>query len=94
MKRIKSIIFLLSLATFNFSWADTVCFDVQGMTCPLCPFTIKTAIEKLSGIKKVTTSLEKKNAVVDFDAKKTNVIEIKKSIDGAGSYAATQKNCN
>ena len=35
-------------------------FAIENMTCALCPVTVKTAMEKVAGVKSVT---------VDFDAK-------------------------
>lgn len=69
-----------------------VCFKVDGMTCTLCPITVKLAIKKVKGVERVKTSLEKHEAVVDFDPQITNVSQIKKAIDDVG-YEANEKFC-
>jgi mercuric transport protein len=86
-----SILTLAGLVTSN-AWADKACFDVQGMTCATCGLTVKSAVKKLNGIKEVTASVEKKNAVVQFDSKQTNVEAIRKAIDNVG-YKATPQDC-
>jgi len=68
------------------------CFAVDGMTCAACTVTLKAAVKKLDGIKKVTASVEDKTAVVIFDLSKTNSEAIKNKIDSTG-YKATVKQC-
>lgn len=68
------------------------CFGVEGMTCAACTVTLKAAVKKLDGIKKVTASVEDKKAVVTFDVSKTNAESIKSKIDSTG-YKATVKQC-
>lgn len=45
----------------------TVALDVQGMTCPVCPLTVKKALERLSGVQKVEVDYASKTAMVQFD---------------------------
>lgn len=83
---------LASLGIVNSAWAEKACFDVQGMTCATCGLTVKSAVKKLNGVKEVKASVEKKNAVVQFDPKGTSVEAIQKAIDKVG-YKATPQNC-
>jgi mercuric ion binding protein len=62
------------------------------MTCAACTVTLKAAVKKLDGIRKVTASVEDKNAVVTFDVSKTNSEAVKSKIDSTG-YKATVKQC-
>jgi len=69
------------------------CFNVEGMTCSSCTVTTKVAIKKLDGIMEMNVSLEKKNAVISFNPKKTNPMEIKSKINSVG-YKATEVQCS
>jgi len=42
-------------------------FEVQGMTCDGCAGTVRTAIEKVPGVKSCDVSWEKNQAVVEAD---------------------------
>lgn len=95
MNKMKKIILALAMSCFgyvNLALADQACFQVEGMTCATCPVTVKAAVKKLKGINEIKTSLEEKNAVVDFDSQKINADEIQKAIDGTG-YKATSQEC-
>lgn len=76
----------------GFARADKACYDVQGMTCATCGVTVKAAIKKLNGIQEAKASVEKKNAVVQFDPNQTSVEAIEKVIDETG-FKATVKEC-
>lgn len=71
---------------------QTVCYEVQGMTCAACSVTLKTAVKKLNGIESVQVSVGENAAQVVFDPSKTNADDIKKQIDSTG-YQATSKQC-
>jgi len=68
---------------------QSVEFNIRDMDCEACTETIKHEINKLNGIVKVDVSYEKGNAIVQFDSTKTNISEIKESIDATG-YSVTQ----
>ncbi len=46
---------------------DTVKLGVDGMTCGGCVLSVEKALGRVPGVKKVTVSLEKKEAVVEGD---------------------------
>ena len=68
----------------------TVALDVPGMTCELCPLTVRKALQKVQGVEKVAVSYEKKEAVVTFDDAKTSVEALVNATRNAG-YPATVK---
>jgi copper chaperone CopZ len=74
------------------AYADKACFAIEGMTCATCGVTVKSAINKLQGIQTVKVSVERKNAMVEFEKGKANSETIKKSIDDVG-YKATPLDC-
>ena len=73
-----------------FAETKTVTLSVPGMTCDLCPLTIKKAISKVPGVASVEASYEKKQAVVTFDDSKASVEALMKATANAG-YPSTLK---
>ena len=75
------------------AWAasKTVTLTVPGMTCPVCPITVKKALNKVDGVSKVEIRYEKKQAVVTFDDAKTNSKALIKSTTDAGFPSEEQK---
>lgn len=91
----RTILLALLLTTSALSpslWAAqrTVTLEVPGMNCPLCPITIKKALQKVEGVGKVAVSYEKKEAAVTFDDAKTSVEALIRATDDAG-YPSTVK---
>jgi mercuric ion binding protein len=74
------------------AWAAmrTVTLAVPGMTCPVCPITVKKALQKVDGVTQVEVSYEKKEAVVTFDDVKTTAESLTQATAGAG-YPSTVK---
>lgn len=68
---------------------QTVTLDMQNMTCPMCQFTIKKALQNVAGVQQVTVDFESKTAIINFDAKKTNSETLIKATTNAG-YPATK----
>jgi mercuric ion binding protein len=66
-----------------------VTFKVDGMTCRMCPLTIKTALKRLDGLVDANVSYENKEAKVRYEERKVTVDEIIKAIENAGNYRAT-----
>jgi len=69
MKSIISIVFLVtSLFTQPlFAAEQGVTLGVDKMTCASCPYIVKKSLEKVSGVKAVSVSLDDKTAVVTYD---------------------------
>jgi len=67
-------------------WAatQTVTLSVPDMSCPACPITVKKALSKVEGVGKINVSLEKREAVVAFDDKKTSVSKLTEATEMAG----------
>lgn len=79
---------LLMVANAVFAVPKTVTLDVPGMSCALCPITIKKALQKVSGVSKVDVSFEKKEAVVTFDDSEAKIEALTKATGDAG-YPST-----
>jgi copper chaperone CopZ len=44
---------------------DTIKLGIDGMTCGGCQLSVEKALARVRGVKKVTVSLERNEAVVD-----------------------------
>jgi mercuric ion binding protein len=61
------------------------------MTCPVCPITVKKALEKVSGVSKIDVRFEKKQVLVTFDDAKTNTDALVKATTNAGFPSQPEK---
>jgi len=61
-----------------------VTFDIEKMTCAMCPITVRKAMEKVDGVLSVVTDYDARTAVVTFDPAKANVEAIAKASENAG----------
>lgn len=68
----------------------TVTLDVPGMTCSLCPITVKKALMKVPGVASANVSYEGKQAIVTYDDARTNPDALVKATGDAG-YPSTIK---
>lgn len=69
----------------------TVTLDVQNMTCPLCPITVKKSLEKVSGVSAVKVDFDKKTATVTYDSDKTQSEALTMATRNAGYPSAVHK---
>lgn len=63
---------------------QTITIKINGMTCMGCVNSIKTALEKAPGVINVDISLDKAQAIIQYDAGISNEIQLKTSIEDAG----------
>lgn len=63
---------------------QTTVFAVENMTCPLCPVTVRKAMEQVNGVKSVTVDFDAKTATVVFDPAQATPDQIAKASAGAG----------
>ena len=90
MKKLFASLALVATAAPVWAATQRVTLSVPGMTCPACPFTIKTALSRVDGVRDVTVSFDKKEATVTFDDAKTSVTGLTKATEDAG-FASTAK---
>jgi mercuric ion binding protein len=67
---------------------QSVTLDMQNMTCAMCKFTIKKALQGVEGVKTVEVDADKKTASVTFNGQKTTIEALIKATTEAG-YPAT-----
>jgi len=68
--------------------AETVRLDVQNMTCPVCPITVKRSLEQLPGVSTVKVDFAEKMAIVTYDPDKADPEVLTKATTNAG-YPST-----
>jgi copper chaperone len=62
--------------------------NISGMTCGGCVRSVSSVLNALDGVVKADVSLDKKCAVVDYDAAKLNVEQLKHAVIEAGYEVA------
>lgn len=79
-------VFTFAILAATPAWAatQTVILSVPDMSCPACPITVKKALSKVDGVGKINVSLEKHEAVVVFDDKKTSISKLTEATGMAG----------
>jgi mercuric ion binding protein len=100
--KIKTLFLLLNLVTAFLSISEihaappvqtqnssqSITLDIQNMTCAMCKFTIKKALQGVEGVKKVNVDSDTNTATVIFDPQTTNGESLIKATTNAG-YPAT-----
>jgi len=57
---------------------------VDGMTCAKCTGSVEKALKATPGVEKVEVSLERKEAVVDYDDQKVTEAKLREVINATG----------
>lgn len=69
---------------------QTATFAIENMSCALCPITVKSAMQRVNGVRSVEIDFAARTATVVFDPTVTDVEEIAVASTNAG-YPATVK---
>lgn len=69
----------------------TVTLDVQNMTCPLCPITVKKSLEGVSGVSAVRVDFDEKTATVTYDPDMAQPEALTEATTNAGYPSTVQK---
>lgn len=64
--------------------SKSVVLSVPDMVSPACPVLARKALQKVDGVQEVHASLERKEAVVVFDAGRTSVDKLVEATRHAG----------
>jgi len=67
---------------------QTVTLGISGMTCGGCVRSVTNVLKALDGVAKAEVSLEKNNAVVNYDPAKVAIEQLKRSVVEAGFEVA------
>ncbi|MBE0613143.1 MAG: heavy-metal-associated domain-containing protein [Burkholderiales bacterium] len=68
---------------------QTVTLEITGMTCGGCVRSVSNVLKALDGVAKAEVSLDKRNAVVDYDPAKVELDQLKRSVVEAGFEVAS-----
>lgn len=74
----------LLLSAQALSAEQTVSFEVEKMSCALCPVTVRKAMEGVEGVRRVDVDFESRTATVTFDDARTSVAAIAQASANAG----------
>lgn len=85
-----SLSLLLVVAAPVLAATKTATLEIPSMTCPVCPITVKKALDAVPGVSKVNVSYAKKEAVVTYDDAKTSVDALATATTNAG-FPSTPK---
>ena len=64
---------------------------VDGMTCAKCTGSVEKALKATAGVEKVEVSLERKEAVVEYDDEKVTEAKLREVINATGFKAVEAK---
>ena len=67
---------------------QTATLNISGMTCGGCVRSVSNVLNALDGVVKAEVSLDKKCAVVDYDAAKIDMSGLKHAVEEAGYEVA------
>ncbi|RUL77672.1 mercury resistance system periplasmic binding protein MerP [Dyella choica] len=68
----------------------TVTLAVPGMTCPMCPVTIKKSLQKVAGVEDVSSDLARKTVTISYDDAKTQPAALIQATANAGYPSSVQ----
>lgn len=68
----------------------TLTLEVQNMSCPVCPLTVKKALEQVPGVQGVSVDYASKTATVRFDDATATAEKLTEATTAAG-YPSTVK---
>ena len=93
MSRIFSVSVLLAALASAAGAAEPthVVLDVPGMNCPLCPISVKKALERLPGVLDVKADLANRRAEATYDPDRVSPETLAKAVTNAG-YPASVRN--
>jgi periplasmic mercuric ion binding protein len=84
ISRIAITVAALLTSAAAFAADRTVTLAVEKMTCASCPYIVKQALTRLSGVKRADVSFEANTATVTFDDTLANVAGLTKATGDAG----------
>jgi copper chaperone CopZ len=64
---------------------------IEGMKCSKCSGSVEKALKATAGVEKVEMSLDRKEAVVEYDDAKVTEAKLREVINGTGFKAVEEK---
>ena len=84
MRSLIVVIALMSVSLFAQAKEQTVVLSVPGMTCSVCPITVKKSLAKVEGVITAESEFDTKTATVTFDDALTNIEALRKATADVG----------
>ena len=92
MNKLLAVIALTIISIPVWAASQTVTLSVPTMDCPVCPITVKKALSNVNGVSDATVNFDKRQAIVTFDDKKTNVDVLTDATKNAGYPSVLAEN--
>jgi len=85
MSLLRRLLALLALSGSALAGEPAVAvLDVSGMTCSLCPISVRKALERVPGVIEAKADYESKRADVKYDPDKTSPQALADAVSNAG----------
>lgn len=91
MKQIFFIFALMLTALSAMAARQHIVLNLPTMNCPMCPITVKKALNKIDGVASVEINYQKKEAVITFDDEKTSIASLIDATTNAGFPASVRE---
>ena len=75
---------LIAMPMASLAAEQTIKLKVEGMTCPSCPYQVKSALKRVEGVISASASLETREAEVTFDDAVTNIAALTQATTNTG----------
>jgi mercuric ion binding protein len=89
--RTSLLVLAVALSPATAGEPQRVVLDVPSMNCPLCPLTVRRALERVPGVIEARASYEPKRAEVTYDPDKVSPETLAKAVADAGYPATVRK---
>ncbi|MSR16990.1 MAG: mercuric transport protein periplasmic component [Methylococcaceae bacterium] len=87
-----AFLFLVLQTSLLFAAEQSVTLSISGMTCAVCPVTIKKSLQKVEGVKTVSVSYENKTVAIVFNDQIASIEKLLKAAENSGYPAMLIKN--
>lgn len=89
MRKILTTAALLTMSITMTAANETIVLRIKGMRCEECAHKVTTVLRQLEGVEGVSFDLEKRTAIVEFDASKTCTDSINGRLAATGRYKSS-----
>jgi mercuric ion binding protein len=95
MRQLSSFLFAIAVLAAAFVPAHavdrTATLDVKGMTCAICPLTVRQVLLESTGVSQAKVDLKNAAATVTFDDAATSIERLANAVTEAGFPSALRK---
>ena len=84
MRSLIVVFALMSVSFITQAKEQTVVLSVPGMTCAVCPITVKKSLSRVEGVISADSEFDNKTATVTYDDDKTSIEELQQATADVG----------